>query len=638
MEAGEYRATDVAIRPRTTAERLWRGFKRVLVGRPLATSQLIHERLSKVKALPIFASDNLSSSAYATEEMLLILVLAGTAALSYSIPISIAIVGLVATVALSYSQVIRGYPNGGGAYVVAKENLGAIPGVVAGASLIADYVLLVAVSVAAGVAAVTSAIPELHDYRVPLAVGCVALLTVVNLRGTRESATVFVLPTYLFIFSFGAMILVGFARLLLGHDLTAEAPPNAIQAGDLGVSAFLLMRAFSSGSAALTGIEAVSNGVPSFKPPESRNASIVLVWMAGILALFFLGTTVLAHEVHAVPSETRTIVAQIAESVFEGGPLFYIVQLTTMLVLLLAANTSFAGLPGLASVMARDRFLPRQFAFRGDRLAFSNGIIVLGLAAAALLVIFRAETHSIIPLYAVGVFVGFTLAQLGLVIHWRRQRGTAGARASLIINACGAAITTLVTIIVASTKFVDGAWITIGVIALLAYLSTRIHRHYRDVNEQLAVVPDRPATTPVSVAGERGEPVVLMPIEEINQAVLATLAYALTISRNVTAIHVTDDLEEGERVRVEWERSAPRDAPIVIIESPYRSLLAPILAYVDALDRAQPGTPITVVLPEFIPGRAWQRVLHNQSAKRLQRALTGRPNTYLINVPHHLKA
>src|SRR3990170_2854625 len=437
IEPGEYRATEAAIRPRTTLEGLWLGFKRILVGAPLATSQLLEQRLSSPKALAVFASNNLSSSAYATEEILLILVLAGTVAFTWSIPIAAAIAALVVVVALSYSQVIRGYPGGGGSYAVAKENLGTLPGLVAGASLIVDYTLTVAVSTAAGVAAITSAVPELHDERILLAVLFVAGLTLANLRGLRESGTLFSIPTYFFMVSFAALIITGFVRLALGHDLVADTPRDAIEPGTQAVTLFLILRAFSSGSAALTGIEAVSTGVPSFKPPEARNANVTLAWMAAILTFFFLGLTVLAHQLDVAPSETKTVVAQIAQGVFGQTPLFYIVQVATTLILLLAANTSFVALPTLASVMARDRFLPRQFAFRGDRLAFSNGIIVLGLASAALVAIFGADTHRLIPLYALGVFIGFTLSQAGMVLHWYRE-GSAAAKASLAVNAVGA--------------------------------------------------------------------------------------------------------------------------------------------------------------------------------------------------------
>jgi hypothetical protein len=393
------------------------------------------------------------------------------------------------------------------------------------------------------------------------------------------------------------------------------------------------MRAFSSGSAALTGIEAVSNGVPTLKPPESRNANIVLFWMVAILGTFFLGTSILAHELGVVPSESQTIVAQVAETVFGQTPLFYMVQLATMMILVLAANTSFAGLPSLASVMARDRVIPRQFAFRGDRLAFSHGIIVLGIAAATLIVIFGADTHRLVPLYAVGVFVGFTLAQAGLVLHWRKENSRS-ARTSLAINALGAVITGAVTIIVAATKFVDGAWITLGGILLLTLFFSRIHAHYKDVSDQLRIA-GAPALPPLRDDRGAGRPVIL-PVDELNQAVLRTVEYARTISDNITAVHVTDSFDDGEAVREAWE-AAVSDVPIVVVESPYRSLLAPMLTYIDAVDQLDPGSYITVILPEFVPAHFWEGLLHNQSAQRLKRALLHRPNTVLIDVPYQLR-
>jgi len=633
---GEFQATDVAIRPRTGVERVWRGFKRIVVGTPLATSQLIEERLSKVKALAVFASDNLSSSAYATEEILLILLLAGTANFDLSIPIAIAISALVVIVALSYSQVIRGYPTGGGSYAVAKANLGTTPALVAGASLVVDYSLTVAVSTAAGVAAITSAVPELRDLRIELAVGSVAVLTLANLRGIRESGTYFAIPAYIFVVSLTALIVTGAVRLALGHDLSPPPPGHAIEPGTQAVGLFLILRAFSSGSAALTGIEAISNGVPSFRPPEARNAAITLAWMAAILTFFFLGLTVLAHQLDVVPSESQTIVAQIAEGVFGRTFLFYTVQVGTTMILLLAANTSFAGLPALGSVMARDRFLPRQFAFRGDRLAFSNGIIVLGAASAVLLMAFGAETHRLIPLYAVGVFTGFTLSQVGMVLHWWHDPSPS-ARLSLIVNAVGAIATGVVTVIIGATKFIDGAWLTIAAIAAFTLIFARINHHYRHVADRLSVDrPGRPSPLPPTPAETRGRGrAVIMPVDELNQAVLHTLEFARTLSDNVTAVHVTDELEEGEALREAWERTVP-DTPIVIIESPYRSLLAPMLTYIDAIDRLDPGAYITVVLPEFVPEHFWEGWLHNQSAGRLKRALRQRPNTVLINVPYHL--
>jgi amino acid transporter len=626
-------ATEAAIRPRTAVEALWRQFKRLLVGAPLATTQLVYERLSKVKALAVFSSDNLSSSAYATEEILLILILAGTGAFNFSVPIALAIAALVAIVATSYRQTIRAYPSGGGAYLVAKENLGTLPGLVAGASLLLDYTLTVAVSVAAGVAAVTSAAPALYDERVLLGVVFIGLLTLGNLRGIRESGTMFAIPTYIFIASFASMLMVGLVRVALDSDLQAAPPPNAIAAGTQGLGLFLILRAFSSGSAALTGIEAISNGVPNFKPPESKNAATVLVWMAAILTVFFVGLTVLAHQLDVTPSETKTVVAQVAETVFGKTPLFYIALAATAMILVLAANTAFNGLPVLASVMARDRFLPRQFTFRGDRLALSYGIAALGAASAGLLIVFGGETHRLIPLYAVGVFTGFTLSQLGMVLHWRRT-GEKGRTRALIINGVGAVATGVVVVIIASTKLISGAWITLLGIGILIYLLIAIRRHYDRVSEQLEVIA--PSIAAPAEPRERRTQPVLVPVDEVNKAVRRTVEYACTVSDNVTALHVADSVEEAEELRQLWEEAIP-EVPIVVIESPYRSFIAPILAYIDALDRSYPGETITVMLPELVPNYFWQRILHNQSAIPLKRALLSRPDTVVIGIPYRLR-
>jgi amino acid transporter len=634
----EYEATPLATRPETRLGRLWQKARAVLIGAPLASAQLSHERLSKVKALAIFSSDNLSSSAYATEEILLILILAGTASLDSAVPIAFLIALLAAVVATSYRQLIRAYPGGGGAYAVTKENLGVLPSLLIGATLFVDYVLTVAVSTAAGVAAVTSSVPELFDFRIELAVAFVALLTLGNLRGIRESGSLFAVPPYFFIVSFGGMLVVGLVRLALGHDLTAGEAPDAVEAGAEALTALLLLRAFASGCAALTGIEAIADGVPSFKPPEANNAATTLAWMAVILSLFFLGTTVLATELDVHPSESRTVISQIAETVFGGGVLYYCVQIGTAMILVLAANTAFAGLPTLASVMARDSVAPKQFAFRGDRLAFSNGILVLGLASAAVLVAFDAKTHNLIPLYAFGVFMAFTLSQAGMVVHWNRNREP-GWRRAFIINAVGMVATGIVGVIVGATKFLDGAWLSMGAMAVILLMLWRIRVHYANAKDQL----DQGLTSEASVAeqyystaAKRVPQTVLVPVDEINLAVLRTVAYARSISGNTTAIHVTDNREGAEDLRRRWEESVP-DVPLVIVESPYRSLVEPIIAYLDGVERNQPNAMITVVLPEFITRKPWQQFLHNQLSQRLKNALMDRHNTVIVDVPYHLR-
>jgi amino acid transporter len=635
---GAFEATKVVLRPRTGLGRLWSGIRRVLIGEPLATAQLSHERLTKLKGLAIFSSDNLSSSAYATEEILLILVLAGTAALVDAIWIAVAIAALAVIVVISYRQTIRAYPNGGGAYVVAKENLGKNASFLAGSALFVDYVLTVAVSTAAGVAAITSAIPDLHDVKIELAVAFVALLTIGNLRGIRESGTIFAIPTYFFIFTFSAMLVVGFARLALGDDLSAGAPAHPIEAGTQSLTIFLLLRAFASGCAALTGVEAMANGVPYFKPPEAKNASTTLVWMAVILSAFFLGTAVLARQFDVVPSESTTVVAQIAQTIFgHGSPFFYLVQVATAMILILAANTSFAGLPAAASVMARDRVMPQQFAFRGERLAFSNGIIVVGVLSSVLLVIFSAETHKLIPLYAFGVFTAFTLSQAGMVIHWRRTREP-GWRQAALVNALGAVATGVVAVIIGATKFADGAWLSMAFMAALFLMLWLIQAHYADAQQQLAEgLTGAHGVAELFYGVSAGRPqTVIVPVDQINRAVLRTAAYARTLSPQATAVHVTDDRAEAETFRTRWEESVP-DVPLTILESPYRSLVEPFMAYIDSMDRTHPNQVVTVVLPEFVVKRFWHKFLHNQLGVRLKDELLKRPNTVIVEVPYHFE-
>jgi len=538
---------------------------------------------------------------------------------------------LLIIVSTSYRQTIRAYPQGGGAYKVALENLGTVPGLVAGASLVVDYTLTVAVSAAAGVAAITSAVPELHDERVIIAVVCVSLLTAGNLRGVREAGTMFAIPTYFFLVTFVGMIVVGFVRLALGN-LQPAPHDGSIALGTSSIGVFQLLRAFSSGATALTGIVEISNGVPAFKAPEPKNAATTLTWMALILTTIFISLTVLAHRIDLYPSETKTVVAQIADAVFAGGPMFYVVQAATALILLLAANTSFAGLPALASVMARDRYAPHIFAFRGDRLGYSNGIIVLAGMSIALLVLFNAETHKLIPLYAVGVFVGFTLSQLGMVVHWRRSRDQ-GWRRAMTINGVGGVASGIVAIIIAGTKFTHGAWITILAIGTLAALFALVGRYYRGTRRQLAIQEDDVFTA--SAGGGLGS-VVLLPFDELNRATLRAVSYARSISDRVTAIHVTDDPEDSAHLRREWERHVV-DVPLVIIQSEFRSLLGPLLSYMDELDRARGGQTITIVLPQYIARRPWQRILNNQSGQRLKRALLQRPNVAVTDVPYHLQ-
>jgi amino acid transporter len=603
----------------------FRGVKRLLVGRPLATAQSRHERLGKAIALAVFASDPLSSVAYATEEILLVLTLAGSAALSYSLPIGIAIAILIAIVVSSYRQTLRAYPQGGGAYIVARENLGTVPALVAGAALLTDYVLTVSVSVAAGVAAVTSALPVLFPFRVGLGVLAVTGIAVGNLRGVRESGKLFAAPTYLFVGSLLVMLSYGVAGAIF--DFLPEAPYEPHPPGLEGVGLFLLLRAFSSGCAALTGVEAVSNGVQAFRPPEADNARTVMTWLGAIAIVLFLGTTYLAYDFGLTPKADETIVSQLARRLFGTGFVYYEIQAVTMLILLLAANTSYADFPRLSSFMARDRFMPRQFANQGDRLVFSNGIVILTLLAVLLLVVFHGETHALIPLYAVGVFISFTLSQSGMVVHWLRVREL-GWRWRLAINGVGAAVTGVVMVTIAVTKFMQGAWIIVLVIPALLIGLLVVNRHYRHVAQELSL---EEFVSPVITRHS-----VLVLVGDLHRGVVSALAYAQSLSASAKAIYIELDPERTRRLEERWAKWG-LGVPLVVLTSPYRSLLRPLLTYVEHLQAQAELHVVTIVLPEFIPRRWWQNLLHNQTALLIKTALLFRKNVIVTDVPYHLR-
>jgi amino acid transporter len=600
--------------------------KRLFVGTPLATSQSRHERLGKATALATFASDALSSVAYATEEILLVLILAGSVALSYSLPIGVAIAVLVFIVVTSYRQTILAYPQGGGAYIVSKDNLGVVPGLVAAAALMIDYVLTVAVSVAAGVAAVTSALPTLYPLRVWLCVAAVAGVTIANLRGLRESGRLFAAPTYLFIASVGALVAWGVVGTIF--DLLPEAPYQPHPPGLEGVGLFLILRAFASGCAALTGVEAVSDGVPAFRPPEARNARVVLTWLGLILILLFIGITYLAYDLGIVPREHETVVSQIARHVFGGGLVYYEIQFVTMLILLLAANTSFADFPRLSFFLARDRFIPRQFATQGDRLVFSNGIVILGAVALVLLLVFQGDTHQLIPLYAVGVFISFTLSQASMVRRWFRLRGE-GWWWRMFFNALGAGATGIVMVTIATTKFSHGAWIVVLLIPTLVTLFLTVRRHYETVARQLSL-EDVPPPHPL-------DNTVLVLVGDLHRGVVRALQYAQTLSQNAKAVYVETDPERTRRLEERWGKWG-MGVPLIVLNSPYRSLLGPLMDYIDQL-RKQRGENhvVTVVIPEFLPARWWQQLLHNQTALLIKGQLLFRKNVVVTDVPYHLK-
>jgi amino acid transporter len=644
-ERGYIEATREGSRPRGLRERLLAAIKGIALGNPFATSQLVHERLSKLKALAIFSSDALSSSAYATEEILLMLVLAGAGALTYSMPIALVIVVLLGIVTVSYRQTIKAYPSGGGAYIVAHENLGRRAGLLAGAALLVDYVLTVSVSVAAGVAAVTSAIPDLHELRVPIGIAIIALMTVGNLRGIREAGTLFAIPTYFFIFSMGTVIVVGLIKVMLGDTPDpADQEKSHIDPAHVtqGITLFLVLRAFSQGCTALTGVEAISNGVPAFKTPSVENARTTMVMMACFLACLFLGITFITSRFGFVPDEAlpealhteQTIVSKVGREVLGENVLYYGYQVATALVLFLAANTSYNGFPPLGAILARDRFLPRQFSFRGDRLAYSNGIIILAVSACVLLAIFGGEVSRLIPLYALGVFVSFTLSQSGMVRHFFRLRDD-NWKISLAISAVGATATGVVAVIIGLTKFVDGAWLSVLMMVVLMALLATIRRHYDWFARKIAVEESAlPAGVPGATSVEAPREHVIVPVDGINKIALGAIGMAREISPMVTAVHLTDDREQAEAFREQWEHAVP-DVPLLIIESPYRQFVAPMLTYLERLDEMEEQR-VTVILPTFVARHWWERILHNRDVLRLRPFLKERRGVRVVDFPYRL--
>ena len=631
---GELIATERTVLDRPGWTRALRRLRTVLIGQPISSEREEHERLTKLKALAIFSSDNISSSAYATEEMMRILVLAGIGAIALTMPLTITICVVLAIVALSYWQTIRAYPGGASSYLVSSDNLGYRAGLVAAAALLIDYTLTVAVSVSAAVAAITSVIPGLLGERVLLAVGIVTLLMLGNLRGVRESGTIFMAPTYLYIVAILGMVAYGVLQQATGTLPPYTPPAGWLRAtgGSQALGILLILRAFSSGAAALTGVEAISDGVPAFKPPEWRNARITLVWAAAIFAVLFLGISYLASSIGIVPDPTegQTVLSQIARVVVGDGAFFVIIQAATMLVLALAANTAFADFPRLSSFLARDSFMPRQFAFRGERLAFTTGIIALSALAVLLLLVFGASVTALIPLYTLGVFLAFTLSQTSMVVRWYRRR-EAGWRRGIVINGLGALTTGVIALIVVESKFLSGAWMVVIALPLLVLLMTAIRGHYRAVDRALVV-----ARPPRGRQAAR-PPIVIVPIARLDEPARQALAFANSISEEATAVHVTNDAAKAEGIRDRWLEWAG-GAELVVIESPYRALVGPLLAYMDVLQRQDPSRPILVVLSEFVPRHWWENLLHNQTALRLKLRLFARRNTIVADVPYHLDA
>ena len=608
-------------------------FKRLLIGRPLATDQAVHQRLRKLVALPVFSSDAISSTGYGTEVILGVLVpVAGLAALHYVVPISLIVMAVLVILVVSYRQTIFAYPTGGGSYIVSRENLGQTPSLVAGASLLVDYTLNVAVSIAAGTAAITSAVVPLRGHEVGLAIGLLVLVTVANLRGLRESATLFAAPVYVYVAMMGLLIVVGLARVALGglHPLPVDHAQLAHFTGGAtvlgGVTLFAFLKAFSSGAVALSGVEAISNGVPNFRPPESRNAATTLMWTGILLGSIFFGVALLAVRLKPTLSTQQTILSTMGAAVFGGrsNPLYGVLQAATAAILCLSANTSFADFPRLSSIVARDGFLPHQLARRGDRLVFSNGIIALSVAAGALLVAFRAKVDALVPLFAVGLFTAFTLSQAGMVIHHRRRREP-GWRRNAAINGLGATATALVLMVVLVSKFTAGAWIPTVVIPAMVLAFRHIKGHYDHVAAAEAVAPGQ-TTKPLSST-------ILVLVGSINRGALRALDFAESL-RPDRIIAVSVALEDGDadRIRSDWA-AHNCNIPLEVLDSPYRDLTRPILDYIDRLVAEHPDTIVTVVIPEVVVRRWWQQILHNHSAFALKIRLHFRPDTIVVSVP-----
>jgi amino acid transporter len=607
-----------------------------LFGRPLATADAPHQTIGKAVGLAVFASDPLSSTAYATQEILWVLAAAGTAAFSYAFPIAGAIVVLLLIVTISYEQTIHAYPDGGGAYIVARDNLGRVAAQVAGAALLSDYILTVSVSVSSGAAQLASAFPALYEYRVPLAVSLVAFVMFVNLRGVKESGRIFAVPTYCFLAMMFVTLGVGFWRYALGRLGHVVDPPPLEASHELAsLSVFLILHAFSNGTTALTGVEAISNGITAFKEPRSHNAGVTLAWMSAILGTLFLGITFLAGRIGAIPSEGETVISQLARTAFEGRGLAYLVVMaTTTLILVMAANTAFSDFPRLSAIQAADGFLPRQLTYRGSRLVFSRGIVVLAIASALLIVAFQASVTRLIPLYAIGVFLSFTLSQAGMTLRWLRMGRTLdqpprGWRWKMALNGLGAVLTAVVTMVFAVTKFQEGAWVVLLVLPAFVLVFLAIRAHYRQTAEQLSLQH-------YGAPPQSGRHRVILPISNVHRGTMEALRYARALSHDVTAVHVSLDSDEAERLRAKWDLWGD-GVRLVVLDSPYRLLLEPLLDYITSIaDERQPNETLTIVVPQFVPRRSWQNILHAQTALFLRMALLFRRGIVITNVPYQL--
>jgi amino acid transporter len=617
-------ARAAAIEPERRLARLGFGARRALFGRVLSSDEELAQRLPKWKALAVFSSDVMSSVAYATEASMFTLLAVGTVAFAWLMPIALVIVGLLFLVTFSYRQTIRAYPQGGGSYIVARANLGVLPGLVAAAALLTDYVLTVSVSVSSGVFNLASAFPVLEDVTVPLTVGLILAVMTVNLRGLKESGSVFALPTYVFVGSVLLLVGVGIARTLLGE------PPHVVGVTAIKVplesmSLLLLMRAFADGCSAMTGTEAISNGTPAFKPPEWKNAQTTMVTMAVILGVVFLGVSYLAAVSGAVPSEHDSVLSQVAEAIFGLGPIYYIVIFSTMGILVLAAQTSFADFPRLASILAHDGFMPRHFSYRGERLAFNSGIVALAILASVVVIAFRGRVEALIPLYAIGVFTAFTLSQAGMVRHWLAERSP-GWRRSAIINGVGATATGIVALIFAIAKFALGAWIVIIIVPVMVALMLLVRREYASAEQELFVRPD------AAIGRPHRRQRVVVPLQDMRRDAIQAIKFGLTMSDDVIAVHVTDDATRADELRRRFERQVT-GVELVILESPYRELIQPLIRYLEMLAARDPETVTIVLLPERIIRHWWERFLYNQTSHRLRNALTGHPGILVADIP-----
>ena len=605
--------------------------KDFLIGPPLPTRQLNEKRLNKIRALAAFSPDALSSIAYANQEIYLGLVVAGSAGLGLAWPIGLAIAGVLTIAAISYYQTIHAYPSGGGSYIVARSNLGTLPGLIAASALLIDYILTAAVSLTAGVDAIASAFPSLWTYRIEVALLILFLITISNLRGLKETGTLMSIPVYLFLFTYLPMLVYGLIRLIIDGPSAPVASLPVTQ----NLTPFLVLHAFATGCTALTGIEAISNGVPAFKPPESKNAGNTLVVMAILMGTLFVGSIGLTQFLGVVAGPQETILSALAQRLFSRGPLYYLIQISTMLILAVAANTSFADFPRVSAILAKDGFLPRQFTGLGDRLVFQNGIISLAVATGILIFLFRGDTHLLVPLFAVGAFLAFTLSQAGMVIHWWRERGK-DWMFKLIANGLGALATFVTLIVVGYSKFVDGAWITVFLIPVIVMGFYKIRSHYQEIARELSLDGLKPSFKPVRVSR------VVIPISGVHRGIVDAVDYALAISSDVTAVYVELEPEETQEILEKWNHMWP-DIPLVVVKSPYRSVIQPFLDFLDQTDAEHnDGQLASVILPEFVPAKWWQTVLHNQTAWLLKAALLYNRRRrgfqrIIIDIPYHLR-